>query len=372
MKTHPRTRIIFIIMILSLLVTNCSLYQKSNGSTAIEWEHLQIAPKTNDDLCAEILPEEIDTGSEIKQDFTSGIVVGFFPKDLSKPHKIAYDTYWVDSNEELLLDWIFWYPEANEVPVNLRLFLLLDEQQLTGALPNPGGYNDLHLDKGDDVTLQVTIPPLTPGIHDLIAVAVPFSQIDPDAYGRVNLFYRRITLIVEPISSPFREISFVSLPAEGSIRKNDPAMPLELTLKTNGIDIWNWPDPWLPLNVNTPVRFYALAGHEDVTNVDAPSLAELEESFFSLLLFVDYQQVEVAPNQISLYGKVDKDTAYTRIPLEISPLAEGKHHLLVLRIDTPGVPVCILNGGVDPKGRFLPSFVDGRLVGINVLPSKSK
>ena len=369
MKTHPQTRMIFIMMMLGVLVTNCSPYQESNGATVIEWKHLQIAPKTNDDLCAEILPEEMDTGSEIKQDFASGFVVGFFPKDLSKPHKIAFDTYWVNSNEELLFDWIFWYPEANEVPLNLRLFLLLDEQQLTSALPNPGSYNDLQLDPGDDVTIQVPIPPLTPGVHDVVAMAMPVPQTDPEASGTVNLFYRRITLIVEPISSPFREISFVSLPAEGSIQKNDPTLPLELTLKTNGINVWNWPDPWLPLNVNTPARFYALAGHEDVTNVDVPSLAELEESFFSLLLFVDYQQVEVAPNQITLYGKVDKDTAYTRIPLEISPLAEGKHHVLVLRIDTPGVPVCLLKGGGDPKARFLPSSVNGRLVGINVFPS---
>ena len=95
---------------------------------------------------------------------------------------------------------------------------------------------------------------------------------------------------------------------------------------------------------------------------------ELEKSFFSLLLFVDYQQVEVAPGQMALYGRVDKDTAYARIPLELPPLAEGKHHLLVLGIDTPGVPVCILKG--DPKGRILPNSIYGKLVGINVVPAE--
>jgi hypothetical protein len=370
MKMQLRSRKNFVILIFILVATNCSLYQESNGATSIEWEHLQIGPKTNDDLCAEILPAEMDTGSEIKQDFASGFAVGFFPKDLSKPHKIAFDTYWIDSNEELLLNWIFWYPEANEVPLNLRLFLLLDEQQLTGALPNPGSYDDLQLNPGDDVTLQVTIPPLTSGIHDVVAVAVPVPQTDPDVYGRVDLFYRRITLIVEPISSSFRKIGFVSLPAEGSIRKDDPAMALELTLEPDEIEVWNWPDPWLYQDTHKATHLYALAGHEDVTNVDAPSLAELEQSFFSLLLFVDYQQVEVTPKQMAFYGKVHKDTAYARIPLEIPPLVEGKHHILVLRLDTPGVPVCILRGGGDPKGRFLPFSIHTKLVGIELLPTK--
>jgi hypothetical protein len=36
---------------------------------------------------------------------------------------------------------------------------------------------------------------------------------------------------------------------------------------------------------------------------------ELAELFFTLLLFVDYQQVEVAPDQMALYGRVDKVTA---------------------------------------------------------------
>ena len=66
---------------------------------------------------------------------------------------------------------------------------------------------------------------------------------------------------------------------------------------------------WLTVNVNASTRSDALAGHEDVTNLDVPPMDELGELFFSLLLFVDYQQVEVAPGQMALYGRVDKDTA---------------------------------------------------------------
>jgi hypothetical protein len=360
-------RTIFVILISSLLTTSC--FSQKQEPSLIDWKNLQIPIKTDDNLCVETLPEELDTGEGIKQDFTAGLAIGFLPTNLSAPHKIAYDTYWVNADEKLSFNWLFWYPKGNEGPLNLRLFVLLDDQQLVNVLPQPGSYNDLQLNKGDDITLQVAIPPLAAGVHDVIAIAIASPQNDPDVYGKVDLLSNRITLIVEPTSSsPFRKINFTPLAPEGSVKRNDPALVLELTLKSNEIKVWNWPDPWLTVNSDTPIHFYALAGHEDVTNVDVPSLPELEESFFSLLLFSDYQQVEIAPNQMALYGKVDKDTAYTRFSLELPPLSEGEHRILVLRVDTPGVPVCLLKG--NPKGRFLPNSVYGKLVGIKVFPPK--
>ena len=83
---------------------------------------------------------------------------------------------------------------------------------------------------------------------------------------------------------------------------------------------------------------------------------------------MDYQQIEIAPHQMVIYGKVNKDTAYTRIPIKVNPLSSGKHEMLALRIDSPGVPICILKG--NPEGRILPNSIYGKLVGINVLPPK--
>jgi hypothetical protein len=365
------SRIILVIVFFSFLIANCTLQEAARVqvSTRIDWTDLQVTASSNTNLCAEILPEELDTGEGIKRDFTSGLAIGFLPQSLSMPHKIAYDTYWVNGNEPLSFQWLFWYPMGNTEPMDLRLFILLDEKQLTNALPQPGSYNDLQLNRGDDITLPVTIPPLASGIHDIIAVAIALPENGPDPYGTVHFIVNRITLIVEPTPSPpFREIDFVPLPAEGSIQKVDPSMALELTLKNNEIKVWNWPDVWLDVNEKTPVKFFALTGHQDVINVDIPQLEELRASFSSLLLFIDYQQIEISPNQLAIYGKVDKDTAYARIPLTIHSLPQGKHQILVLRIDTPGVPVCILKG--DPKRRFLPHSVYGKLVGINVLPSK--
>lgn len=356
-----------IIMVFSFLIASCS---PTNGlinpkPSVIAWENLQKNLKNDNTLCTRMLPEEIDTFEKAKQTFPPyGLTVGFQPEDLSTSSRIANETFWVNSNEEIKLDWLFWYPIGNDEPANLRLFVLLDEHQLDHALPEPGKYNDITLERGADLTLKVKIPPLEPGVHDIIAIGIPFPENEPDEYGITVIISKRITLIVEPASSQFRKIVFSPLLAEGTIKNNDPLLTLDLTIQPDGIEIWNWPDPWLNVQENTSATFYALAGHQDVNNLDAPLVEPLEESFFALLFFVDYQQVEVVPGQPVSYNKADKDNAYGRIPLQIPPLPEGKHRILVLRIDTPGVPFCVLKG--DPGERILPFSIYGRLVGVDV------
>ncbi len=219
-----------------------------------------------------------------------------------------------------------------------------------------------------DTTIPLKIPPLTTGVHDVIAIAIAYPQEYPNEYGIVIVISWRMTFIVPPASYPFRKIDFVSLPAEGSNSKGDPSLGLELVLRKDQLTVWNWPNRWLEVRADEPVEFNALAGYEYVDNLDASPLEELKRSFFSPLLFMNYQQIEITPGQWVFYSSVDKDTAYARIPVKIGSLPEGKHELLALKIESPGVPICILKG--DPKGRILPYIVKGRLVGVNVLPSK--
>jgi hypothetical protein len=368
MKMQPK--IVVVILIFNLLATNCSLQKDTAAQEPVKigWEDLQVPPKPDDNLCTKISIDELDW-ERSKQDFAYGLYNAIEPAAIPNQGDLAEGTQWVNANEPLVYNWRFWYPEGNEVSASLRLFVLLNERQLEDALPAPGIYSDINLQPGDDKSIQVTIPPLSAGIHDMIAIGIPYPQNEPNVYGNVVVVSRRITLIARtPSSPPFREIDFMSLPSEGSIKKNDPAMTLELTLKKDGIDVWNWPHPWLDVKENTRVNFYALAGHQDVLNLDAPPLEPLTTSFSALLLFVDYRQIEVAPGQTVLYGRVDNDTAYARIPMTINPLPPGKHHVLVLRIDTPGVPMCILWG--DSQNRILPNGVYGKLVGINVQPAE--
>lgn len=363
------TKTICIALLIIFLVTSCSPDKSlhSENSSLISWEDLQISSRTIENLCSDISVEDLNW-ENLKRDFAEGLLGGIFPYALADLDKLSDGTLWVEANEQILLKWRFWYPPNNERPANLRLFILLDEQQLNNALPEPGVYNDIDLQKGDDIALTVTLPHLEPGVHDIIAIGIPYPEDYPNENGIVRLVSWRITLIAKPFSSPFRNIAFQSLPAEGSIRKNDPLIPLSLTLQKDGVDVWNWPSAWLDTKLNNSIGFFTLAGHTQVENLDAPPLDELKASFFSLLVFIDYQQIEVAANQMALYGKVDKDTAYTRIPIQLDPLPIGKHVALVLRIDTPGVPMCVLKG--DPKGRILPNSIYGSLVGINVLPTK--
>jgi hypothetical protein len=363
----------YVILVLYIIVSGCSSQAEPLTQDLINWENLQIAPRSINELCPEIFPQQLDlTGEAVKRDFSYGLAQALYPRDISNTYKISAGTYWVDSNKQLTVNWLFWYPKGNQGPIDLRLIILLDEQQLTKALPQQDKYQDLHLEKGDEIiTIPITLPGLSPGVHTVIAIAIPSPQNAPDEYGSVEIISSRMTLIAEPTKDPFRAIDFFSLPAEGSIKNDDPLMAIELTFtskedRKSGIHIWNWPDPWFAVRTGVPVRFYALAGYEDVKNLDAPSLKPLEKSFFAMLLFVDYQQVEITPNQKVLYIVADKDNAYTRVPIEFTNLTEGRHYILALRIDTPGVPMCILRG--DPTERILPNSIYGKLVGIEVLP----
>jgi hypothetical protein len=364
-----RPWIIYVLLACSLLFSGCSSPTEptTHEPATIGWDNLQIAPGTIENLCVEKSFGDLDpTGEQIKQDFSDGLAVGFIPQSASTVNKISLETYWVNADKQSTFNLLLLYPNGNEGALSLRLFVLLDEHQLNNALPTSVISSDINLHPGDEKSIPIAIPSLAPGVHDVLVVGIPLVN-DPDAYGIVDLIYKRITLIAEPAPTPpFRNIDFTTLPAEGSNKHNDPAMTLELTLKKDGIDVWNWPHPWLDIRANTPLTFYALGGHQDVTNLDAPAVEPLQSSFSAFLLFVDYQQVEIAPNQTVLYAKMDSDTAYARLPITIKPLPPGKHHILVLRIDTPGVPMCILRG--DTRSRILPNSVHGKLVGVNVLP----
>lgn len=365
-KICMRHNAVWIIPILILIATNCSRPEQTyQHSSQIQWEDLQATPQPNGTLCLDV---EISSWDQVKRDFTYGLLGSIYSDAISETREIGDGTLSVNPNKPQTLNLRLWYPEGNERPAKLRMFVLLDDKQINDVFAQSGFYNDIILNRGSDTTIPLKIPPLAAGVHDLIAIAVPYPEDYPVPEGIVKLVYWRITLIAEAAPSPFRKTDFISLPAEGSIKKNGPLIYLELTLKKDKLVVWNWPNPWLDIDANNPIEFFALAGHSYVENLDAPPLEELKASFFSLLFFIDYQQIEIAPDQMAIYGKVDKDTAYASIPIMIDPLPKGKHYMLVLRIDSPGVPMCILRG--DPKGRIIPNSIYGKLVGINVLPPK--
>jgi hypothetical protein len=106
--------------------------------------------------------------------FSYGLFGGIYPEDTSNLQKLADGTLWVNANTPLSFKLRLWYPPGNDQAANLRFFVLLDEHQLDNALPEPGSYNDINLESGDDIALNLTLPPLESGIHDLIGIAIPY------------------------------------------------------------------------------------------------------------------------------------------------------------------------------------------------------
>ena len=358
------------IVLMVLFVAGCSLQRRPEDlpSSEINWQNLQVTPQSRGALCLDISARKEPSWEDAKRETESGLFTAIYPADPAQSREIGDSTFSVDAYKPQTINLRLWYPKGNErSSLSLRMFLLLDDKQLSGAIGEEP-YYDVELQKGSETTIQFRIPPLEPGNHDVIAVAISYPQDYPNPEGTVVVIAWRMTFIVPPASSTFKKISFESFPAEALISAGGPKLVLELMRKQDKFVVWNWPNPWLDIDANSSIEFFALAAHEYVDNLDAPSLEKLKASFFSLLFFIDYQQIEIAPDETAIYGKVGKDTAYTRIPITIKSPPAGKHDLLVLRIDSPGVPICILKG--DSHGRILPNSVYGKLVGINVLPPK--
>lgn len=346
-----------------ILSTGCSVAKPvNNHSSLISWNDLQVTPSVGETLCWDIsLFGDKPSWEQVKRDFRAGLVMKL---EIPDAKEIGYQTYEIPSVMPLVAELHFWYGEENSRQANIRLFTLLDEQQVD-VFTSKQFYYDVTIPIGSEVIVPLQIPPLSSGIHDLVIVGIPYVDEYPNPEGIVRVLNHRITLVVPPITFPFRQINFVMLPAQGLLSRGEPKIPLMLSLRDEDLKVWNWPNEWLNTETDV-VEFFVIAGYENTVNLDAPDLTEPEYSFFALTFFVDYQQVNVEADKLAIYGKVSNDTAYTSNRINID-LEEGKHHILVIRINNPGIPMCILYG--PPGGRILPFDVIGSLHGVNVSKS---
>lgn len=351
------------IVIISTIL-GCQSQKIEGTSSNIDWDNLQITPQAENSLCWDLsLIEKLPAWEEMKHSFQSGLLMGISQEDILGAKEIGYQTYTIEPNQPTQVKLRLWYPEQNESPARIVFFALLDERQLE-VFPSDQYYDDITIPIGNEITLTLHIPPLAEGIHDLIIIGIPHADNYPIPEGVVRVLSHRITLIAGTPSIPFRQINFSALFPDGLFSSGDPKISISLTLKNDSIKAWNSPEQWFNTPLDDPFSFFILAGHEDVTNLDAPHIEKLDESFLALLLFVDYKQIEIGQNQISIYGKVNKNTAYARIPVEIILPSSGKHQILALRVNFPGVPMCILRP--PPNGRILPFDITGILVGVDV------
>jgi len=353
----------FIACLLGIIIlsTGCSEAPSSNNhSSFISWDDLQATPSVGKSLCWDIsLLGSKPSWEQIKIDFKTGIVIKL---DIPDAKEIGYQTYEIPSERSLEINLHLWYGGGNFRPANIRFLVLLDEQQLN-AFASDKPYYDVTISPGEETIIPLQVTFVLSGVHDLIILGIPYLDEYPNPEGVVMILSHRVTLIVPPIATPFKQINFVTLPARGLLSRGDPAIPLMLTLREEELKVWDWPNEWL-ISTTDVIEFFILSGYENTVNLDAPSLKKPPQLFFAIILFVDYQQVGIEFEKNVIYGKVTSDTAYTSNRIKIR-LREGEHYILVIKVNNPGVPMCILQG--PPGGRILPFNVVGALHGINVL-----
>jgi hypothetical protein len=89
-----------------------------------------------------------------------------------------------------------------------------------------------------------------------------------------------------------------------------------------------------------------------------------ESSRFALVAFLNYEPIQLQDEENALYIEVSNDTAYTRIPVEVTPnLPLGRYDLIVMRISNPRVPLCVARG---PEGDITNTLVRGWRVSVEV------
>ena len=298
---------------------------------------------------------------------TSGMGGGMGEGDLGEGILRGWGTFEVKPDVPLTGTFHWLYPQTpeNTLPVPTRFLVILDEQQLNGAIEGTTGpYYDVTLEPGDEITLILKLPPLALGVHDLIVLNL--IQQEPDPYGIVKVLSNRYTLLAGTEPEIFLR-TFEHLPQQGSLAKDDPLLSLELSLTGEyPFRVWNWPETHLPISLRQALDYYIFSAYtvvEGHTTLDPPIPEEVP---FALLTFLDGEQINFAPDSPVFYGSVPKDTAYTAIPAHLGSFDEiGQHDLLVLRINYPGLRICLLQGPSD--GYVFSYFLSARRVGIEVI-----
>lgn len=329
-----------------------------------------ITPQPNSQLCWDV---QHVSWSDIKSASSplaggGGLASGmgaddFFPS----AHPTGINTFTVEPETSLDANYHIWLPKGagNPNPIEISLLMILNEKILVSAI-QPANVFDLI--PGDELTVTLEIPALGQGVHDLIVLGLMNPNDQPDPYGVVNSFANRFTLLVGATPQLISR-TYTQLPIISSIVKGDPQISLELSLQSDSLAIWNWPDSNIKTPLNQDLDYFALAGYVPSVNTNAPNLPLPVQMPFALLAFHDQQQIAVTTDANVFYGLVTKDTAYARIPAKFpASQVAGRQDLLVLRIDYPGIPMCILRGPYDGQSYVFNYNVFVRRVAIDVIP----
>lgn len=251
-------------------------------------------------------------------------------------------TYQVDANTPMVATFHLAYHPGNEGEVTLRYFVILDEQQIPAFEEKPFLYRDVTLQPGDQATLDLQIPPLEEGIHDLIVFGVVESALDNG--GIVHYFTDRRTLVVGDAPA-MPVLDYQVLVADATKSGDENFFNLSLH-SDRSMHVWVWPEVYKP--VDDTLEFFAGVGYMESVNRLAALGITPQASPFALLAFLDSQQIALSEQGPVFYGLLSPNILYSFIPFSI-PIAHdpGLSDLLVFRVDYPRVPMCWLWEGIN-------------------------
>lgn len=260
---------------------------------------------------------------------------------------------------------------GDTAPISIRFILLLDEQQVTTKF-NSGDdvlpYFDVLIYPGDDEALTFDIPPLEPGIHDINLIGFPGVDLEPNYVGLNPGWAYRFTLVSGGDDSLLPRLYTQFRAGNRFLFKrvmDKVVVDLSLSLERNELLDWNYPNPLLPVPIGQPIDFYIYAGYEDIVISNYPDIPNANEQPFALILLDDYLQSAFSDETPVIYGIVSNNTAWSRIPVHYSPShVPGSHQIVVVRINYPGFPACLLN----PEGRMYSVDVDLNRVWYEIVP----
>lgn len=279
----------------------------------------------------------------------SGIGYGVSAGDVEDAEVIGTHVFAVKASHEVKIRFHILYPEtfANTAPLPIHWYLVLDEQPLK-SMSNSGNkfYTDVNLTPGDEVAISFTIPPLSEGIHDLIFLGLAINDKEANPSGDVTFYDYRITLVAgeDPRYSP-RPYKEYPVYQKNSQVVSGPNLLLSLD---GSLRYWNEPEISLPVRPGASVNYYIVLGFAEAHRDDDGDIQQPDKQTFALLALLDYEPVDILPGNRVLYGVMPREYAYTKIASNISmPSLPGRHNLIIVRINYPGFPMCLMRSTKD-------------------------
>ncbi len=354
-------------LILSCLVVGNYFDMKPTAPSIFSWQDMTSSTSQNKPFCKDDPSQYPKTWDEIVSappPIQSGVGIGALDGDFTG---LAFSTYKVRSHHVLTGRLHLWYPNTNENnrALHMRFLVLLDEQQLSNAINDSlAAFYDLVVHPGDQLALKLTLPPLDIGVHDLNILA--FHNIDdvPNDIGSVAYTHARYTLVADDWASGGKPRTFIRLEPEAYLASNS-GLPLLLSLDSKIPKYWNGSEATLNVPLGHNLHFNIRVGYISQTDADTLRSTPRTDQPVAVILLFDYQQVEVA-GRPAFYGILSSNTYYSRIESSLTAPLRGNHDILAIRINYPGIPICILQGY--PGDPPFPFLADVQRASISVTP----